>query len=245
MSISTLIIGESGSGKSHSIQFLDPKETFIINVIGKPLPFKGYKHKYTVFSNENPNGNYYASDSYEKIKRVVTYIDMKMPHIRNLIVDDFQYLMANEFMSKALEKGYDKFSILAKNAWELITLLNQCRHDLNCFVLSHSDTDQFGKVKCKTIGKMLDDKVTLEGMFTVVLHTIASEFSYKFLTNFDGLHLAKSPHGMFFDTLIDNNLQLVVDSFNEYYNSDNEEMKSLENTASHKKTTVVTLKKDK
>src|ERR1700744_3002379 len=158
MSNLTLIIGESGTGKSTSIRTLDPKETFIINVLDKPLPFKGGRKSYVVATQNNPNGNYSSTDNYEKIILQIKYINNKRPDIKNVILDDIQYLMANEFMRRARETGYNKFTEIAQHFWSVIEESAKCRDDLYFFFLSHSDTDQFGKARCKTIGKMLDDK---------------------------------------------------------------------------------------
>lgn len=220
MSNSILIIGESGSGKSTSIRNLDPKETFVINVLDKPLPFKGFRKSYTAFSDTTPEGNYYSTDNSSRIVALIKKIDTAMPHIKNIILDDWQYTMANAFMRRALEKGYDKFSELAKNAWEIISALNAVRSDICTFVLSHSDVDQSGKSRCKTIGKMLEDKICVEGMFTIVLHALVIDGKHRFLTQNDGVHIAKSPLGMFYDRFIDNDLKFVKDKIESYLNED-------------------------
>lgn len=103
--------------------------------------------------------------------------------------------MANEFMKRSSEKGYEKFTEIGKHAWEIINESSFCRSDLNVFVMSHSDTDTNGKSKCKTIGKMLDDKICIEGMFTVVLFSMIVDNDYKFLTQNDGQSIAKKPNG--------------------------------------------------
>jgi ABC-type dipeptide/oligopeptide/nickel transport system ATPase component len=220
MANTVLVIGESGTGKSTSIRNLDPKETFIINVVGKALPFRGYKSKYTNISPDWTTGNYVACDEAEKIIKAIEFINGRRPDIKNIIIDDFQYTMANEFMRKAVEKGYEKFTKIGQNAWMIINALSRCRDDLECFVLSHSEIDVNGKVKCKTIGKMLDDKITLEGMFTIVLHTIVEAGNYRFLTQNDGVHIAKSPMGMFEDKYIANDLQYVKQHIADYMNED-------------------------
>lgn len=219
MSNMILIIGESGSGKSTSIRNLNHEETVIINVLNKPLPFLGYKKKYTSIINDNKTANYFASDDSKKIRECINRIN-KNNSIKNLIIDDFQYIMANQFMKKALEKGYDKFTEIGQSAWQIIKDMTDCREDLNCIVLSHSDVDQHGKSRCKTIGKMLDDKICLEGMFTIVFHALTRDNKYKFLTQNDGVHIAKSPMGMFNEKFIDNDLEEIKNKMYEYFNED-------------------------
>lgn len=211
------MIGESGSGKSTSLRHLNPKETFILGVLDKPLPFRGYKAHYTLMSKSNPNGNYYATDSYELIMRCIKSVNER-PEIKTLVIDDFQYVMGNEFMRRALEKGFDKFSEIAQHAWTIIKELTNTRTDLYCFVLSHSDADVNGRMKCKTIGKMLDDKITLEGMFTSIFHALIIDGQFKFLTQNDGAFMAKTPLGMFEDKFVDNDLQIVLNSMEDYFN---------------------------
>lgn len=209
MSNTSLIIGESGTGKSTSLRHLNPKETFIINVLDKPLPFKGYRKNYTRVNTDASEGNYYATDDYHRIIKLIKIINEKRPDIKNIIIDDWQYTMGNEFMRRATETGFTKFTEIGQHAWSIIRELINCRDDLYCFVLSHSDTDANGKVKCKSIGKMLEEKITIEGMFTVVLHTMVMDGNYFFLTQNDGTHIAKSPKDMFEDKFIPNDLAYV------------------------------------
>lgn len=221
MSNTSLIIGESGTGKSTSLSRLDPKETFIINVLDKPLPFKGYKKNYIKISGwEDKVGNYYASDNYAQIIKCIKVVNETRPDIKNLIIDDWQYTMCNEFMRRATETGFTKFTEIGQHAWQIIKTLTDCREDMYCFVLSHSDTDANGKYKCKSIGKMLDEKITIEGMFTIVLHTQIRDGHYRFLTQNDGFHIAKSPQGMFEDKYIGNDLAFVKEKMNNYYYED-------------------------
>lgn len=212
----TLIIGESGTGKSSSIETLDPKETFVINVIDKPLPFRGANTRYKRRDKDNA-GNYTSTDDYDKILKVIAFINKEMPHVKNVIIDDFQYIMANEFMRRAKERGYEKFTEIAQHAWTIISNAQLCRDDLYFFFLSHSESTQDGIVKAKTIGKMLDDKITVEGMFTVVFHSLINDGKYKFLTQNDSVHIAKSPRGMFDDKAIDNDLGKIKVEMSKYY----------------------------
>jgi hypothetical protein len=212
----TLVIGESGTGKSTSIRNLDPKETVIINVLDKPLPFKSALENYKKKTSDQ-KGNYFSTDNYSKIISAINHISVNDLSIKNIIIDDFQYVMANEFMRRATERGFDKFTEIAQHAWQIIDSAAKARSDLFVFILSHSDEDNSGKIKCKTIGKMLDDKITIEGMFTTVLHSIVSDGGYKFLTQNDGSHIAKSPMGMFSQDFIDNDLYFVKQKMSEYY----------------------------
>lgn len=219
MSNTSLVIGESGTGKSTSIANLDSKETFIINVLDKPLPFRGYKGKYKVATKENPMGNYFATSNHAQILDLIRRVNNNRPDIKTLIIDDFQYVMSNEFLTTT-DTGYQKFTNIGKHAWDILNSLIHCREDLDCFVLSHSDIDSNGRSKIKTIGKMLDEKVTLEGMFTIVLHTLIKEGNYMFLTQNDGTHVAKSPNGMFEGKYIENDLNFVKQQMHTYYEED-------------------------
>jgi len=220
MSNSILIIGESGSGKSSSLRHINTEETFIINVLDKPLPFKGYKKNYHRLSPDGMTGNSYSSLDHAKIANTIALLNVKRTDFKTLVIDDFQYTMADEFMNRALEKGYDKFSEIGRNAYILMRMMNQARNDLTCVVLTHSDTDINGRVKCKSIGKMLDDKVVIEGMFTIVLHALVVDGKYKFLTQSEGPYIAKSPMGMFSEKLIDNDLTFVLKKMHEYFEED-------------------------
>lgn len=216
----TLIIGESGTGKSTSIRTLDPNETFIINILDKPLPFKAYRNNYVQVRKKGSEGNYHSTDDCEEILRLIRRVNDDRPDIKNLIIDDYQYLLANEFMRRAKESGFGKFTEIGRNGWLVIRELTLCRPDLYSFVLSHSDADEHGKVRCKTIGKLLSDKISLEGMFTCVLHTQVIDGKYKFLTQNTGIHLAKSPMDMFEEELIDNDLAYVKSKMVAYAGED-------------------------
>lgn len=217
MSNAVLIVGESGTGKSLSIRGLDPKETFLISVLGKPLPFRGWKQLYE----QKSGGNYLVSDKTQDILRAIKVINER-PNIKNIVLDDWGYILANEFMSRATEKGakdavFAKYNELGQNAWLLLNALISMREDMNVFVLCHSQVNDSGQIKVKTIGKLLDDKITVEGMFTIVLHSMRTQDGYKFLTQTDGVHLAKSPAGMFPEAFIDNDLGCVVKGMSDYY----------------------------
>jgi energy-coupling factor transporter ATP-binding protein EcfA2 len=216
MSQTILIYGESGAGKSTSIRTLKHEETFVINVLGKPLPFKGWKNKYIIKDKEN-KGNMIATDRSQNIVKILAAISKDLPYIKNIIIDDFQYVMANEFMSRALEKGYEKFSEIGQNAWNIIMQASSLREDIKVFFLSHSETNETtGKTKIKTIGRMLDEKVCLEGMFTIVLFATVVDNRYCFCTQSCNNIVAKSPHEMFADKIIENDLSYVAAKIDEY-----------------------------
>jgi nicotinamide riboside kinase len=223
MAIGTLVIGDSGTGKSTSVETLNPEDTFIINVQGKPLPFK---NKYTKTTTPK-EGNLYVTDDAKIIKSLLQFISANRPEIKHVVIDDNQYASANEFMRRAEEKGFDKFTSIAKNIWSTAEVLKELRDDLIVFILHHSEeaTDSAGSryKKAKTIGKLVDDKITLEGMYTIVLYTDVQknddkQIEYKFVTQNTGNTTAKSPKGMFDELYIPNDLKLVSDKINEYYN---------------------------
>jgi len=213
-----LILGESGTGKSTSIRTLDPKETAIISVIGKPLPFKGWKNGYQMCTKENPEGNLAVTDKADSIIKMLKYFS-KRETIHHIVIDDFQYLLANEYMRRAKEKSYEKFTDIGQNAWAVINESQELRKEtngLNVYIMAHVERDASGREKIKTIGKMLDDKITVEGLFTTVLYTVRDENGYHFMTQNNGNNTCKSPLGMFSGNLIDNDLALVAEAIKNY-----------------------------
>jgi hypothetical protein len=224
MSNAILVIGESGTGKSTSIESLPPEKTFIINCIGKDLPFKGWKSKYNAVTKDNPKGNYFASDNPAQITRCLTEISNNRPDIEYIIIDDYIYTMSNEFMRRSSEKGFEKFSEIGFKAWSIVETAKNLRPNLNVAFLTHSEefTDAAGirKQKVRTIGKLIDEKVNLEGMFTIVLYTVVNRqqdiTTYGFLTKNNGYNTGKTPRGMFEEDIIPNNLKFVFDKIDEY-----------------------------
>ena len=221
MSNTVLIIGQSGSGKSTSLRNLDPKSTFIINVLDKPLPFKGFKKSYKAITKENKEGNYFTTHNWETVVRCIEMINKDRPDITTLVIDDWQYILSYEFIKRATEKGFEKFSELANHGWATMnTCITGTRESLTTFILAHSDMDVMGRSKLKTIGKMLDEKITLEGLFTTVLHSRIVDRNYMFQTQDDGDYLAKSPMGMFEEFLIPNDLVTVKLAVESYFNDE-------------------------
>jgi hypothetical protein len=151
-------------------------------------------------------------------KGIGLIIDLKAvtTRIRKIIIDDAQFILTNEFIKRALEKGYDKFSEMAQHIWMIMNELKTCRQDLLSFILWHSAPDVDGNMKCKKVGKLLEDKIELESMVTCIFHTQVVEGAYKFTTQNNGKLMAKTPLGMFDEFYIDNDLQLVRDKIIEY-----------------------------
>lgn len=220
-----LVMGESGSGKSTSTRNLDPETTAYINVIGKPLPFQGWKKKYVKFDKATKKGNLFSCHKHSDILQVFNLIEL-MPHIKTVIVDDSQYIMSYEFMQRATEKGFDKFSEIAQHMFDVFRAPDSMREDLMVVFLSHSEdvsANGFTKTKIKTIGKMLDEKITVEGLFTIVLLSTSykdtdKQMKYIFITQSNGTNTAKTPMGMFSEVAIDNDLNKVIKRFHEYNN---------------------------
>ena len=234
MSNSVLIIGPSGTGKSTSVENLDPKETFIIKVKDKPLPFRGCNKKYKLASKDNPEGNLAVlkedepSRRHGELQAWLKRINEGRSEVKTIIIDDFQYLMVDEYMDRCQEKGFDKFAQMGANMWKVFDSLTMYRPDLNIIILSHSQTDDDGISTIKLIGKMVRNTVAPEGIFTVILHTLVIDKKYKFLTQYrtvQGKELqAKSPKGMFEEDYIDNDLKYVVDKMKEYYDFEDVDM---------------------
>jgi len=211
-SILVMVIGKSGRGKSTALRNLDPDSTFIISVIGKPLPFQNglkYVDKVNCLTQSN-------ADTIRRIMKTVS----DDPKFNSLVIDDAQYIMCHEYMDKALVKGFDKFTVMARNIWEILILATKLRPGLKIYFLTHEEETTSGERKMKTLGKLLDDKITPEGLSTIVLYSdVVGERDarkYIFTTQSDGFTNAKSPYGMF-PSQIPNDLRKVSDRIDEYY----------------------------
>lgn len=200
MGIPVLILGESGSGKSASLRNFDPDKVGIFNVAGKPLPFR---KKMMVVNNAK----------YDDI-----YKSLAKAKLKSYIIDDSQYLMAFEELDRSKEIGYQKFTDMALNFSGLVRyIINALPADVIVYFLHHVETTETGKVKAKTVGKMIDSKLTLEGLFSIVLLCEASNEGHHFVTQSDGYTTAKSPMEMF-EREIDNDLAAVDAAIREYWN---------------------------
>lgn len=215
------IVGATGTGKSTAIKFLDPKETYIINVAKKELPFKGSDKLYN-----RDNKNYKEVDDAIEITKLLRTISDKAPEIKNIVIEDSNYIMGFNMVEKATEVGYTKFSLMAKDMVNLFKEARKLRDDITVFYLTHPEAiEDEGSIvgyKIKTAGKLIDNQVLLEGLLTVCLYTLVEESkdgsaTYSFVTNRYRKFPAKSPDGMFSELKIPNNLQIVVDSVRKYY----------------------------
>lgn len=199
MAIIVMIYGQSGTGKSTSLRNFNPEDVCIVNVSGKPLPFRN-KHKT------------FNTDDYMAIDTAI-----KKAPAKSIVIDDATYLMTNEYMRTAKVTGYQKFTDMALNYFTLIKAAAALPDDRIVYFLGHSETDVNGNEKFKTIGKMLDEKVTLEGLFTIVLKTVVQDGKYQFATKNSGQDTVKSPMGLFDDALIENDLAAVDAAIRDYY----------------------------
>ncbi|AWY20320.1 ATP-binding protein [Moraxella bovis] len=201
MAIGVFVLGHSGSGKSFSLKNLDPNNVGFINVVGKFLPFRGANFRQLV-----------SDDPFliiETLRRSIAPI---------IVIDDFQYLMSNKFMRDSDIKGFDKYTQNGKNIWQILNTINyEMKPYQRVYILSHTD-EVDGKTKLKTIGKLLDEKITPEGMVGIVLQTHIENGKHFFLTQNNGFTTVKTPFEMFDDELIPNDLEFVDNAICEYYN---------------------------
>jgi len=245
MSKAVLIGGLSGSGKSTSLGILpdyniiglDPKETFVIKCYNKDLPFRGSNKVYIpveVTKKGNDliyvKGNTYSSTDGKKIGNMMSIIDKQCPHIKNVIIDDWQYIMGIEFMDRADEKGYEKFTDIGAHGFIPLRKAETLRDDLYVFIMCHVEVEErLGKeyVRIKTIGKMLQEKITPEGLFTVVVEATKlvenknKEIDVKHVFRTRSIYkddIVKTPIGMFQDLYIPNDLGLLKKTMIDYYN---------------------------
>lgn len=201
MAIPVLLLGQSGTGKSYSMKNFNEDEICLISVQKALLPFRK-KFTETV-----------VTDKYTDIIKA-----MKATNKKVIVIDDTQYLMCNEFMRRATEKGYDKFTEIAQNFWSLVVQeVNNLPADTIVYLLCHTATDENGVEKMKTIGKLVDEKITPEGLFTIVLKTAVSDGNYAFVTQNNGKDTVKSPEGMFSTYAINNDLKYVDEKIRNYY----------------------------
>lgn len=217
MAIGVLILGESGSGKSFSMRNLSPDEAKIISVEKPILPFK----------------NHFDITRTNDVDKIVK--ELKSTSKKIAVVDDFQYILGLTAMRRSLEKGWDKFAEMQFDYFQILDALKELPDDMIVYFMSHTETDENGNTKIKTIGKALDKYITIEGMFMIVLGTKVADGKYYFTTQNSGKDTVKSPAGMFPSYAIDNDLKYVDEKIRNYYEIgeflSDEEMKEIDEIA--------------
>jgi len=210
MSTSILLLGESGSGKSTSLRNMQPENTLVIQCISKPLPFKS--KNWQPCTKENPQGSLYQSAKTENILKAMQRTAKDI-----IVIDDYQACLVGEMMERSTERGYDKFTDIAKGAWQIFGTAGQLAAHKRIYILAHTHTGEDGKTRMKTVGKMVDEKIVPEGYFTIVLKTETINGNYLFATQTNGSDCCKSPLGMFEAMHIDNDLAIVDTTICDYY----------------------------
>lgn len=187
---------------------MNPAETLLIQAIKKPLPFRSSGWKYL----SKEGGNILVCDQSAQI--IAAMHKTQRPII---VIDDFQYILANEFMRRTDERGFDKFTDIGKHAWDILCAASSLPDHVRVYILSHTETSESGRVKAKTIGRMLDEKITIEGMFSIVMRTCVINGQYLFSTKNNGSDTVKTPLGLFDADHIDNDLAAVDAAIVDYY----------------------------
>lgn len=225
------IVGPSGSGKSTGIfpneelgiKGLNPKETVLINVSGKSPAIKGWGNIYK--NHPKDGGNLVVRPNGSEVTSCIINVSEKMPHIKNIVIDDAQYLQAFEYARRTGEKGFEKFTDIFNELYKPLAAAAQVRDDLFVFFNFHDESDKRNNRKIKTCGQMIDNTITIEGLFTEVLYTEnqtdprTRETSYLFRTKTNGDDTCKSRIGVFNTRLIPNDYGIVRDSIEKYNNN--------------------------
>lgn len=209
MSTPVLVIAESGAGKTASLRNLDPAKTLLIQSIPKPLPFRNPAWK--PFDPATKTGNIFVTDNASEIVTLMQKTSRKI-----IVIDDYQYILADELMRRYTERGYDKFSEIGYNGWRIATIAAQLPPDVRVYILAHSAVDENGRTKIKTPGKLLDTH-SVEGMFTIVMKAVVVNGEYLFTTRTSGSDTVKTPMEMFAEDMIPNDLAAIDDAICAYY----------------------------
>jgi hypothetical protein len=223
------LAGLSNSGKSTSLKYLNSKETFIISCTNKQLQIPGFRKKYTKIKIDEGKllGNWMVSNSYDAIQKIMKIVSANRPDIKVLVIDDANYLLSAATFKDALTKGYEKFTIQAKNYYDLIEGALELRDDLTVIFISHIEnfgTDLDPQWRLYTTGKMLTNAVNLDGLFSYLLYAERyvpdgdDEVKYHIKTRTDGNDTCRSIAGCFTDKYIEPNMKLIVDRINEFEN---------------------------
>lgn len=216
MSIATMILGQSGTGKTTSLRNFNPEEVLLIQAVKKPLPFRAAGWR--PCTKADPAGTTLVTDS-----SIVIVGAMQRTKKQIVVIDDFQYILANEFMRRVLDQetgnaAFAKYNEIARAAWDILMAAGKLDDCTRVYILAHTQQDEAGHVKAKTIGKLLDEKITMEGLLTIVLRTAVINGQYLFSTQNNGMDTVKSPMEMFSTEHIPNDLAAVDQAIREYYN---------------------------
>lgn len=221
------LAGQSNTGKSTSLRTLDPKSTFIISCTNKQLQIPGFRKKYTKVEIKDKKliGNWYVSNNYAQIGKILSAVSNTRPEIKVVVLDDINYLLSNETFENALDKGYTKFSIMAKNYYDLLADCQLLRDDLTVVVITHTEnygTDMDPQYRMWTTGKMLTQQINLDGMFSYIIYSdryiddADDEVHYRFKTRTDGNDTCRSVAGCFTEKYIEPDMKAVIDRINEF-----------------------------
>ena len=222
-----VLAGFSNSGKSTSLKYLDHSETFIVSCTNKQLQIPGFRKKYKKVAIEDKKlvGNWLVSNSYEKIHKILDIVNRTRPDIKTVVIDDINYCLSGEIMDNALVKGYEKFTMQAKNYYDLITSAGELRDDLTVVFISHiinDGTDIDPQYKMYSSGKMLDKTVNIDGLFSYIIYSeryideATGEVGYRFKTRTDGNDTCRSVAGCFSEKYIEPNMQTIIDTMNKF-----------------------------
>lgn len=211
-----IVAGFEGTGKSTSLRNMNPEETYVFNVLGKDLPFRGSRKSYS-----SDNGNMVTSDNWEHVPMAIKAATEK--GYKHMVIDDVGFIMTTEFFARSEEKGFEKFNEIGKHMQSIIKAAKDS--DLETVTLMfHLDHDPVTGLSLKTIGRLLNDKYSPAGVVDILLITnvdLSTEpATYNFITNrtniLGTIIPAKSAMGML-DLKIDNDLNYVIEQLNEYY----------------------------
>ena len=225
MANAVILLGKSGTGKSSSIKGLNPKETVVLNVLGKKLPFKGSSKLYNQESK-----NLFRVDDYTQVINMLQGIDKNVSYVHNIIIDDAIYIMRKEYFKRAKESGYGKYTELAMHFQQIISTIESMREDINVFIILHSEDVQSDKTtvgyKVSTIGQLIDNQYNPVEVVPMVLYSsikyddkgVATYgfYTHRFMNGMVEIP-AKSPADMFTEDFIPNDLGIVVTAMKEYY----------------------------
>lgn len=228
------LAGLSNAGKSTSLKYLNPEETFIISCTNKQLQIPGFRKKYPKVKIDAGKlvGNWYVSNNYANIQKVLKNVSNSRPEIKVLVIDDANYLLSTETFNNALVKGYEKFTVLAKNYYDLIESSLDLRDDLTVIFVSHIEnfgTDLDPQYRLYTTGKMLTSAINLDGLFSYLLYAERyvpdgeDEVAYRIKTRTDGNDTCRSVAGCFPEKYVEPNMKAIVDRINEFENGENNE----------------------